>query len=247
MTASAMPSAMTVLIVDDEPLAREELRRLLEEAADIRIVGECANAIEAIGAINRQAPDVVFLDIQMPRVSGLEMLSMLDPERMPRIVFLTAHDEYAVQAFEEHAFDYLLKPADPARLAKTLQRLRRQHAPQEVAVLPGAAELRHIPCSGVNRITLMKLADVEYVVSRPAGVYVVGEDGQERFTELTLHTIQEKSPLFRCHRQHLVNPDRIREIRFVDGGLAEIQTTGGHAVPVSRRFLGALKERLGMG
>ena len=139
-----MPPAMNVLIVDDEPLAREELRRMLEEAADIRIVGECANAIEAIGAINRQAPDVVFLDIQMPRVSGLEMLSMLDPERMPRIVFLTAHDEYAVQAFEEHAFDYLLKPADPARLAKTLQRLRRQHAPQELSVLPGAAELRHI-------------------------------------------------------------------------------------------------------
>lgn len=238
---------MNILIVDDEPLAREELRRMLEEAADIRVVGECANAIEAIGAINRQTPDVVFLDIQMPRVSGLEMLSMLDPDRMPRIVFLTAHDEYAVKAFEEHAFDYLLKPADPARLAKTLQRLRRQHAPQEVGVLPGAAELRHIPCTGVNRITLMKLSDVEYVVSRPAGVYVVGEDGQERFTELTLHTIQEKSQLFRCHRQFLVNPERIREIHFVDGGLAEILTTGGHTVPVSRRFLGPLKERLGMG
>lgn len=80
---------MTVLIVDDEPLAREELRRLLEEFPDLQVAGECANAIEAIGAINRQPPDVVFLDIQMPRVSGLEMLSMLDPERMPRIVFLT--------------------------------------------------------------------------------------------------------------------------------------------------------------
>ncbi len=241
-----MPNAaMTVLIVDDEPLAREELRRLLEDA-DVRIIGECANAIEAIGAINRQAPDVVFLDIQMPRVSGLEMLSMLDPERMPRIVFLTAHDEYAVQAFEEHAFDYLLKPADPARLAKTLQRLRRERTPQDVGVLKGASELRQIPCSGHNRITLMKLEDVEYVVSRPGGVYVVGEDGQESFTELTLHTLQEKSPLFRCHRQNLVNPERIREIRFVDGGLAEILMQGGHTVPVSRRFLGPLKERLGI-
>jgi len=238
---------MTILIVDDEPLAREELRRLLEKEADVQIIGEAANAIEAIGAINRQSPDVVFLDIQMPRVSGLEMLSMLDPERMPRIVFLTAHDEYAVQAFEEHAFDYLLKPADPARLEKTLQHLRRERAPQDVRVLKGAAELRQIPCAGVNRITLMKLEDVEYVVSRPAGVYVVGEDGQERFTELTLHTLQEKSTLFRCHRQHLVNPERIREIRFQDGGLAEILTLGGHTVPVSRRFLSALKERLGIG
>ncbi|WP_448204275.1 two-component system response regulator BtsR [Azospirillum sp. sgz302134] len=242
---------INVLIVDDEPLAREELRRLLEGADDITIIGECANAIEAIGAINRQTPDVVFLDIQMPRVSGLEMLSMLDPDRMPHIVFLTAHDEYAVQAFEEHAFDYLLKPADPVRLDKTLQRLRRAlqnaHAPQDVRVLKGAAELRQIPCAGHNRITLLKLEDVEYVVSRPAGVYVVAEDGQERFTELTLHTLQEKSPLFRCHRQHLVNPERIKEIRFQDGGLAEIETTGGHTVPVSRRFLGALKERLGIG
>lgn len=238
---------INVLIVDDEPLAREELRRLLEEAPDLRVAGECANAIEAIGAINRQPPDVVFLDIQMPRVSGLEMLGMLDPERMPRIVFLTAHDEYAVQAFEEHAFDYLLKPVDPARLAKTLNRLRRERPAQDVTVLKGAAELRHIPCAGVNRITLMRLDEVEYVVSRPAGVYVVGADGQERFTELTLNTLQEKSPLFRCHRQHLVNPDRIREIQFVEGGLAEIRTTGGHTVPVSRRFLGALKERLGMG
>ncbi|MGQ9370626.1 two-component system response regulator BtsR [Azospirillum sp. A39] len=238
---------MTVLLVDDEPLARDELRRLLEAAGDVRIVGECANAIEAIGAINRLAPDVVFLDIQMPRVSGLEMLSMLDPERMPRIVFLTAHDEYAVQAFEENAFDYLLKPADPARLAKTLQRLRRDRAPQNVQVLKGAGELRQIPCAGVNRITLMKVTDVEYVVSRPAGVYVVGEDGQERFTELTLQTIQDRSPLLRCHRQHLVNPDRIGEIRFIDNGLAEVHTLGGRTVPVSRRFLGALKERLGIG
>ena len=238
---------MTVLIVDDEPLAREELRRLLESAPDAQIVGECANAIEAIGTINRLKPDVVFLDIQMPRVSGLEMLGMLDPERLPHIVFLTAHDEYAVQAFEEHAFDYLLKPADPARLDKTLQRLRRERTPQNLGALKGASELRQIPCVGHNRITLMKLEDVECVVSRPAGVYVVAGDGQERYTELTLLTLQEKSSLFRCHRQHLVNPDRIREIRLIDNGLAEIETTGGHAVPVSRRFLGALKDRLGIG
>lgn len=238
---------MNVLIVDDEPLAREELRQLLEGESDLRVIGESANAIEAIGTINRQKVDVVFLDIQMPRVSGLEMLSMLDPDRMPHIVFLTAHDEYAVQAFEEHAFDYLLKPADPERLEKTLQRLRRAHAPQDVRVLAGAAELRQIPCNGVNRIILMKLEDVEYVVSRAAGVYVVGADGQEHFTELTLHTLQEKSPLIRCHRQVLVNPERIKEIRFQDGGLAEILTAGGHTVPVSRRFLGALKERLGIG
>ncbi|MBP2296196.1 two-component system response regulator BtsR [Azospirillum rugosum] len=239
---------MTVLIVDDEPLAREELRRLLDGAPDVEVVGECANAIEAIGAINRCAPQVVFLDIQMPRVSGLEMLAMLDPERMPRIVFLTAHDEYAVQAFEEHAFDYLLKPADPARLDKTLARLRRDRAPQDVGVLKPAAEpLRQIPCSGHNRILLLKLEEVECVVSKATGVFVVAADGAERFTELTLNTVQEKTPLVRCHRQYLVNPDRIQEIRLIDNGLAEILTHGGQAIPVSRRFLGPLKERLGIG
>lgn len=239
---------MTVLIVDDEPLAREELRRLLDGAPDVEVVGECANAIEAIGAINRRTPQVVFLDIQMPRVSGLEMLGMLDPERMPRIVFLTAHDEYALRAFEEHAFDYLLKPADPARLEKTLTRLRRDRAPQPVGALEQAAgPLRRIPCSGHNRILLMKLEDVESVVSKATGVFVVGADGVEHFTELTLNTVQEKTPMVRCHRQCLVNPDRIREIRLIDNGLAEILTHGGQTIPVSRRFLGPLKERLGIG
>ncbi|XLM21818.1 response regulator, partial [Chromobacterium piscinae] len=110
---------LKTLLVDDEPLARDELRQLLAAHAGFDIVGECGNAIEAIAFIHRQQPDVVFLDIQMPRVSGLEMLAMLDPDKLPRVVFVTAFDEYAIQAFEEHAFDYLLKPVDPERLAKT--------------------------------------------------------------------------------------------------------------------------------
>ncbi len=107
-----------VLIVDDEPLARENLRVFLQEQSDIEIVGECSNAVEGIGAVHKLRPDVLFLDIQMPRISGLEMVGMLDPEHRPYIVFLTAFDEYAIKAFEEHAFDYLLKPIDEARLEK---------------------------------------------------------------------------------------------------------------------------------
>ncbi|MCK7501566.1 MAG: response regulator [Comamonadaceae bacterium] len=120
---------MNALIVDDETPAREEAARLLAAAPDITIVGQCANAIEALAAINRLHPDVVFLDIHMPQISGLELLGMLDPEEMPRIVFLTAYDEYALRAFEQNAFDYLLKPIDPARLELTLQRLRRDRRP----------------------------------------------------------------------------------------------------------------------
>jgi two-component system LytT family response regulator len=237
---------MNILIVDDETLARQELRCLLEEAEDIHIVGECGNAVEAVAAINRLQPDVVFLDIQMPRVSGLELLSMLAPERMPHIVFLTAHDEYALQAFEEHAFDYLLKPVDPARLEKTLHRLRRDRSPQNLSVLQDANQLKQIPCSGLNRVYLMKFEEIEYVSSKQSGVYVVGANGQERFTELTLRTLEEKTPLIRCHRQYLVNPDRIKEIHFTDNGLAEITTAAGLSVPVSRRFLSSLKDRLGI-
>lgn len=117
---------LRVVIVDDEPLARENLRLMLMEEPDITIVSECVNAIEAIGAVHRLKPDVLFLDIQMPRINGLEMVSMLDDSHRPFIVFLTAFEEYALKAFEEHAFDYLLKPVASARLGKTLMRLRQQ-------------------------------------------------------------------------------------------------------------------------
>ena len=127
---------LRVLIVDDEPLARENLRVLLQEQPDIEIVSECANAIEAIGAVHKLRPDVLFLDIQMPRISGLEMVGMLDPAHRPYIVFLTAFDEYAVKAFEEHAFDYLLKPIEEKRLEKTLTRLRQERTVQDVTLLP---------------------------------------------------------------------------------------------------------------
>ena len=161
---------LNALIVDDEPSARDNLRHLLEAEAEIAIIGECANAIEAISQIHRLQPDVVFLDIQMPRISGLEMVGMLDPNRMPHIVFLTAYDEYAVQAFEEHAFDYLLKPAEPKRLSKTLQRLRQRSAPQDVAALDeSAGYLKYIPCTGHSRIYLLRFDEVLAIRSKLSG------------------------------------------------------------------------------
>ncbi|MBY6263409.1 two-component system response regulator YehT [Azospirillum sp. 412522] len=237
---------INALIVDDEPLARKELRRVLSKADDIAVIGECSNAIDAVGAINREKPDVVFLDIQMPRVSGIEMLSMLDHEKMPHIVFLTAYDEYAVQAFEQHAFDYLLKPVNQARLDKTLQRIRRDREPQRIDQLPGASQLRQIPCFGQHHVQLVKMEDVEYVMSGASGVSVVATDGSERPTELPLHILQDRTPLLRCHRQYLVNVEFIEKINFLENGLAEIRTRRGQVIPVSRRFLPQIKERLGI-
>ena len=108
---------LKVIIVDDEQPARDELNELLTKHASIEVIAQCSNALEAIPAIHKLQPDVIFLDIQMPRISGLELVSMLDPDTMPYIVFVTAFDEYAIQAFEKHAFDYLLKPIDSSRLS----------------------------------------------------------------------------------------------------------------------------------
>ncbi|MBZ8142389.1 two-component system response regulator YehT [Rubrivivax gelatinosus] len=235
---------MNVLIVDDETPAREEIARLLANVADVSVVGQSANAVEALSAINRLHPDVVFLDINMPQISGLELLSMLDPEDMPRIVFVTAYNEFALQAFEQDAFDYLLKPIDAARLEVTLQRLRRDRLPA-TDPLKMAAPLRQIPCPGHQRVQLVKIDQVEYVNSTGSGVFIVTTDGSEHFTELTLRTLEERTPMLRCHRQYLVNPDQIREITFQDMGGAEIITHGGRRVPVSRRLLAELKEHLG--
>lgn len=235
-----------VLIVDDEPLARENLRVFLQEQSDIEIVGECSNAVEGIGAVHKLRPDVLFLDIQMPRISGLEMVGMLDPEHRPYIVFLTAFDEYAIKAFEEHAFDYLLKPIDEARLEKTLARLRQERSKQDVSLLPENQQaLKFIPCTGHSRIYLLQMKDVAFVSSRMSGVYVTSHEGKEGFTELTLRT-ESRTPLLRCHRQYLVNLAHLQEIRLEDNGQAELILRNGLTVPVSRRYLKSLKEAIGL-
>lgn len=238
---------LRVLIVDDEPSARDNLRHLLEAEEGVTVIGECANAIEAISQIHRLQPDVVFLDIQMPRISGLEMVGMLDPNRMPYIVFLTAYDEYALRAFEEHAFDYLLKPAEPKRLNKTLQRLHQRRAPQDIEALEeSAGYLKYIPCTGHSRIYLLRFDEVIAIRSRSTGVYVVRNDGMECFTELTLRTLENRTPLVRCHRQYLVNLEQVKEIRFEESGAAEMIMSVGEPIPVSRRYLKSLKEELGI-
>jgi len=232
------------LLVDDEVHAREELAALLAESGAFTVVGTCANAVEAIQAVRRERPDVIFLDVQMPAVSGFELLAMLDPGELPRVVFVTAHDEFAVRAFEENAFDYLLKPVERARLARTVERLQRGAAGPPASTL-APASIRRIPCQGARSIRLVDLGDVESVRSSEAGVYVVTAAG-EHFTELTLRVLEERTGLCRCHKQHLVNVDRVEEILLGDEDGATVRTRSGRTVPVSRRFLAPLKQRLGL-
>lgn len=234
---------LSVLIIDDEAPSRDELKALLAEAPDVEVLGECANAIEGLSAIHRLRPDVVFLDIQMPRVSGLEMVGMIEPSALPHIVFVTAYDEHALKAFEEHAADYLLKPIDPLRLAKTLDWLRTGARPSSKA-FPGAdSALQQIPCIARNRILLIPINEVEYVHTDLCGVQVVA-GSRQGVTELTLKLLQERSRLMRCHRQYLVNLEQIAEIELLENGAAEIVTHSGKRVPVSRRHLREIKDKL---
>ena len=234
---------LNALIIDDEAPSREELRALLSTRPDIEVLDECANAIEGLAAIHRLRPDVVFLDIQMPRVSGLEMVSMIAPEAMPRIVFVTAYDEHALRAFEEHAADYLLKPIDPQRLARTLDWLHSDSPAQAGKIAAIASPLQQIPCLALNRILLLPLAEVEFVRSELSGVHVICA-GREGVSQLTLKLIEARTALIRCHRQYLVNPECIAEIRLLDNGGAEIISKSGKTIPVSRRYLREIKDRL---
>jgi two-component system LytT family response regulator len=236
---------LRALIVDDEIHAREELEALLEETGEFIILGKCANAIEALQSIRRERPEILFLDIQMPVINGFELLGMIDEELMPNVVFVTAYDEYALKAFEENALDYLLKPVEKGRLAKTVQRLKRsvRDGNRPAGVYGIIPELTKIPCLLANRIKLLSPSDVEYVKSDLSGVYVVTDKGNY-YTELTLKVLETRSDFIRCHKQFLVNVDKMDEILLGDNFLAQITTKSGHIVPVSRRHLKRLKEML---
>lgn len=231
------------LLIDDEPLAREELAILLEAHDDIEIVGEANNAVEGMAQINQLKPDLVFLDIQMPKITGMEMLAMLDPATMPRVVFVTAYDQHAVAAFEKNAFDYLLKPVAESRLATTLDRVRAAQAPQDLAPVL-EQRIRHLPCYQRNTLKVVRIEQVEYVFSDLSGVHVATAE-ETSHTQLTLKVLEERSPLIRCHRQYLVNPEAIAAIALQEGGYGEIETHSGQKLPVSRRYMKALKQTFG--
>jgi len=236
---------LRAVVVDDEALAREELQALLQETGEVTVVGACSNAIQAIRTLKATRPDVLFLDIQMPKVDGLKMLSMIDAEVMPCVVFVTAYDEYAIQAFEKNAVDYLLKPVQPERLARALARVKR-FLGEGRAPAYDSPPIERIPCMGSQSIKLIDTSEVEFVRSSEMGVHVVTAKG-EFLTELTLTVLEAKARhLVRCHKQFLVNIRQIDEIVRQDSSTALLKTRSGKQVPVSRRFLVRLKELLGI-
>ncbi len=228
-----MAEKIRTLIVDDEPLAREGLRMLVEPDSGFQIIGEAGNGEEAIELIRREKPDLVFLDIQMPGLSGFDVLKALSDETLPMIVFVTAYDSYAIRAFEVHAVDYVLKPVDPARLQTTLDRIksdlqmRRGSAVsakmaallealrrEEVKIDTGGYLTRFVIKEG-DRIYFVNADDVDWIEA--ADYYVQLHTGKKthliRETLNRLETQLDPSRFLRIHRSTIVNSTRIKELK----------------------------------
>ncbi len=239
---------INVILIDDEPLAQEELACLLERHDDFHIVARCEDVFSALRSIREHKPDAIFLDIIMPGHDGFTLLDYMAPEEHhPHVVIVTGGEsDFAVRAYTQGVLDYLPKPVEEDRFDTAVERIRTQLSNPDIKAEPYPDRmLEIIPCIFNNRIKFIKPKEIQYVRSDARGIYVICADG-EYYTELTLGTMESKTALCRCHRQYLINIAQIDELIPLDNGLAEIKTQCGHQVPVSRHYLKLLKQRLGM-
>jgi two-component system, LytTR family, response regulator len=236
------------LLVDDEQPARERLRRLLGEVPDVEIVGEAEDGEQAMDEIGRLTPDVVFLDIQMPGCTGMEVAASL-PSPRPHIVFCTAFDQYAVDAFELSAVDYLLKPVNRARLTKALERVRGGGGTDEAiekAVRGGLPPARFLARRG-SAYRVVQAREVLCFLSE-GGLTKLQAADQHYWMSPTLNDLETRldpGQFFRISRAVIVNLDAVREISPTAGGHGEVALRDGSKHEVSRRRFRELTERLG--
>ena len=246
------------MIIDDERLARQKLRTLLEDDSDIEIVGECADGLEAIGAIRRQKPDLLLLDIEMPGANGFEVLHKLRGERLPVVVFITAHDEYAVKAFEVEAADYVMKPFDRKRFQEALRRAKRHFTEDggdseerllrllERVVKPKS--LDHFVVKSRDRTFLVSTADVDWIEAE--GKYVrLHTAGVSHLVRESISEVEERldaRKFLRLHRATIVNVKRIQEMHRGFGGAMFVVLRDGTKLTMSRRYRGRIRELTGM-
>lgn len=242
MTTAETSRRWSVLIADDEPAARRGVQQLLAAYPDFAVVGECRHGGEVIGALDRGPVDLVFLDIQMPGIDGFDVIRRRTPERMPVVVFLTAYDQFAVQAFDVQAFDYLVKPVSEARFAQTMRRLR------AIDAAPGGSSRDGLVFVPTLRGTeIVSLADVDWIEA--ADNYVrLWVGGRSHLVRESLRAFETRSRAFgflRAHRSALVKKDAVAAIgRGADGDAVLVLRSGAH-VPLARRqrvaFLKALR------
>ena len=242
---------MRAIIIDDERLARTELRKLLQDYPEVEVVDEAANADEGINKIDSLQPDLVFLDIQMPGKTGFDMLAEL--ERAPHVIFTTAYDEYALKAFEVNALDYLLKPIEPKRLADAMQKLhvaetKENHIVPENFNQSILTEADQVFVKDGERCWFVKLSDIRLFES--VGNYAkVFFGGNKPLILKSLNALEERldeKTFFRANRKHIVNLRMIDKIEpYFNGGLL-LELKGGEKIEVSRRQTVKFKEMMSL-
>lgn len=244
---------MRTLIVDDERLARNELKRLLEPYTKIEIVGEAANAEEALKLIEEQQPELLFLDIQMPGKNGFELLSSIEG-KSPEVIFTTAFDEYAIKAFEFNALDYLLKPIDTERLKETIHRIEENQAQPEASAHPNEraekvlGENDQVFVKDGEKCWFVKLGKIRLFESM--GNYVrLHFDDQKPLVLKSLNNLEERldpNTYFRANRKHIINLHWIEKIEpWFSGGLL-VTLQGGDKIEISRRQAIRFKELMSL-
>lgn len=235
-------ATLRALIVDDEELARSGLRRDLADLGGIEVVAECADGFEAVKAAAELGPDLVLLDIQMPRLDGFEVLTLLDPSIA--VVFVTAHDDRAVQAFEVNACDYLMKPVDPERLRRAVERARdrlRRREPMPVAKLEAAARVQGEPLTRLlvrdgARVHVIPAADIDYVEAQDDYVAVRSRGRSHLKPQAIgdLETLLDPRQFVRIHRSYILNLDRLDRIELYAKDSRVAILKDGSRLPLSR-------------
>jgi two-component system LytT family response regulator len=245
---------MKVIIVDDEPLARSIVKEFLQKHPDLQLMQECGDGFEGLKAIQQYQPDLIFLDIQMPKINGFEMLELLD--QTPDVIFTTAFDEYAIKAFEAHAIDYLLKPFNQERFDKALAKWSEQKkqnnekATQELleTASQSPAQSHRIVIKDGSKIKIIPVHDVQYLEAADDYVKIHTKDGYFLKNKTMTHFEQvlDGQQFVRSHRSYIVNVQQITRIDPYekDGHVAVLRS--GVKVPVSRNGYGKLKEVLGL-
>jgi len=247
------------LVVDDEPLAREMIREMLDSDSEVEIVGECANGREAVEAIKSSAPDIVFLDIQMPELGGFEVLESLEPNASLYVIFVTAYDQYAVRAFEVHALDYLLKPFDRERFEAAWQRAKAQirldrtsRRDQDIIALleelkAGPRYLERLVIKNGGRVFFLHVQDIYCIEAE--GNYVRVYDNQKGYLlRETISSLEEQldpKQFLRIHRSAIVKIDRIKEMQPWFHGEYRIIMENGKQLALSRNYRSNLQEAVG--
>lgn len=252
-----MKTHFKTILVDDEALALKRLRRLLHTYSnEIEIVGEAQNGEEALQLIEKEKPELVFLDIEMPVLNGFEMLKKL--QHIPKIIFTTAFEEYAIKAFEENSIDYLLKPIEPERLDKAIQKCKRMSSSDTgnltsqlgnlLQSIQTKKEFKSIPVKIGDKIILIKPENIAYFEAKDKYVFIVTTENAEYLTDFTLTSLEAQLPpeFLRVHRAYIIHTDKIKELRREDNSVFCIVMNDNRGTKIysGRSYYERIKSRL---